>query len=115
MHRELIKGTLDTMILNLLKTRGRLYGYQITKLVSEASDGAIQIKEGSLYPALHRLERDGTIRSETELVGNRPRKYYSLTPEGNKVTANKLAELSQFIRVIGQVLPLKPQHYGTID
>ena len=114
MHRELVKGTLDTMILHLLSNHGRLYGYQITKMVHESSEGVISIKEGSLYPSLHKMEKNGMIQSEIEHVNNRPRKYYSITPAGSDGVKEKRLEISNFIMTLEKVLNLnKPGYVST--
>ena len=82
--RELKKGSLQVCLLALL-SNGRRYGFQIIKELKERTNEYIDLKEGTLYPALHRLEKAGLLKSEwvTEGTGN-PRKYYSLTPEGKK-------------------------------
>ena len=82
--RELKKGSLQVCLLALL-SQGRKYGFQMIKELRETTNGYIDLKEGTLYPALHRLEKSGLLKSEwvTEGSGN-PRKYYSLTPEGMK-------------------------------
>lgn len=81
-NTELIKGTLSTILLQLLSEKDRLYGYEISQLVRQRSGEKILIKEGSLYPALHKLEQQGLLQSETEYAGNRPRRYYRLTDPG---------------------------------
>ena len=63
MDSELLKGTLSLLILSLLQRRP-MYGYEIVKTVCDETDGALEWKEGSLYPCLHKLERDGLVRSE---------------------------------------------------
>ena len=70
---ELLKGTLSTMILKLLKDNERMYGYEITQEIKQRTDGEITIKEGSLYPALHKLEKKELFNlnlktSESEFV-----------------------------------------------
>ena len=79
---ELIKGTLKTIILKLLKDNKRMYGYEITQTVKELTAGKIQLTEGALYPSLHALEADGLLTTETEYIGKRVRKYYSLSQQG---------------------------------
>ena len=68
---QLFKGTLTTVVLKLLSDNQRMYGYEITKKVKELTDGNIQLTEGALYPALHKLEADGLIQSTIEPYGNR--------------------------------------------
>lgn len=103
-HSELIKGTLGTIILRLLEEKGRLYGYEITQLVKEMSDSKILIKEGSLYPALHKLEADGLVVTEEVYIGKRVRKYYKLTEPGQKATTKSVDELMEFINTIHQLI-----------
>lgn len=93
----LYKGFLEPIVMKLLKERGRMYGYQITQEVKLLTKGELQITEGALYPLLHRLEEEGMLETELEEVGNRIRKYYSLTAKGKKGTALALEELQQFM------------------
>jgi DNA-binding PadR family transcriptional regulator len=102
--KELLKGTLSTIILKLLDEKGRMYGYQITQLVKELSDEKILLKEGSLYPSLHKLRDDGLIVVETENIGKRVRHYYSLTPKGSASKKEKEAELKDFMNTIGRII-----------
>ena len=93
----LYKGNLDTIILKLLSENDKMYGYEITKKVKELSQNKIIIKEGALYPALHRLKSKGFLEVETLKVDNRLRKYHKLTENGNKESIAKTAELKEFI------------------
>jgi len=102
--KELLKGTLSAIILKLLDENGKMYGYQITQLVKDLSDDKILLKEGSLYPALHKLRDDGLIDVETENIGKRVRHYYSLTPKGSKIKSEKEAELRDFINTINKII-----------
>lgn len=102
--QKMLKGSLQTIILRLLEEKDRMYGYEICKEVKELSDGAFKVTEGALYPALHKLETDGLLSVEIEMVGNRKRKYYSLTDEGNEEVVNRLADLEQFIINMNKVL-----------
>src|ERR1700750_343473 len=79
---ELIKGTLKTIVLKLLTDNKKMYGYEITQRVKELTQDKIQITEGALYPTLHSLEADGLVTTETEYMGKRVRKYYSLSAAG---------------------------------
>jgi DNA-binding PadR family transcriptional regulator len=108
---ELIKGTLSTIILRLLSQEGRMYGYELTQHVKTMSDGKILIKEGSLYPALHRLEADGHIQVETVYIGKRVRKYYSLTPKGEISAKQAVNELLEFLHIIENLITTDP-NYG---
>lgn len=105
---NLIKGTLQTIILKQLEENGRMYGYEITQKVKEISDGKIEITEGALYPTLHKLEADGMVTTEKEFIGKRVRKYYTLTKCGSTVSSEKSTELSDFIATIANILQPKP-------
>ncbi len=107
-QRELLKGTLGTIILQLLSDNKKLYGYEITQLVKVKSNSAVLIKEGSLYPALHKLEAEGFIKSEEVYIGKRVRKYYSLTPPGKKYTKAAIQELQSFIETMQSLLIPNP-------
>lgn len=102
--KELFKGTLSTVILKLLAENGKMYGYEITKMVSDLTDGEIELKAGSLYPALHKLERDKLVVVHHENVGKRVRKYYSLTKEGEGNVSIRLDEFASFITTINRIL-----------
>lgn len=102
--KELLKGTLLTIILKLLAENDRMYGYQITQKVKQLSDDKILIKEGSLYPALHKLKSDCLVDVETEHLGKRVRHYYRLTEKGNEVYLNNKVELLDFINTINKVI-----------
>lgn len=102
--KELLKGTLSAIILKMLAENDRMYGYQITRMVKLLSDDKILLREGSLYPALHKLKADGLIEVQTENIGKRVRHYYSLTTEGVKVKLEKEAELKDFIYTINKIL-----------
>jgi len=106
-NNELFKGTLQTIILNLLSENERMYGYEITQKVKAITQGELLLKEGALYPALHKLEADGLLDTATEIVGNRVRKYYSLSKSGEKEVVNKLQEAKDFIAHLQVLLNLK--------
>jgi DNA-binding PadR family transcriptional regulator len=97
-NSQLYKGSLNTIIMRLLEEQGRMYGYEITQKVKEITKGELNITEGALYPALHKLEADGLLDVEVEKVDNRLRKYYKLTEKGTTETVNRLSELEEFIK-----------------
>lgn len=101
---KLVKGSLQTIILKLLKENKRMYGYEICKYVSTLSDGDIAITEGALYPALHKLETDGLLSVEIEKIQNRNRKYYSLTKLGGVEVVSRIEALEQFLSSLNKVL-----------
>lgn len=101
---ELLKGTLTTIILKLLADHGKMYGYEITQKVKELTDDKILIKEGSLYPALHKLLKDGLVEVETVNIGKRVRKYYSITKQGQTKKQLQFEELKEFMQTIQQLV-----------
>ena len=105
---KLLKGSLATIVLRLLEEREQMYGYEITQKVKELTAGEIKITEGALYPTLHKLEAEGFLSTETKMVDNRMRKYYSLTREGNAEARNKISELETFLANLQKVLQPKP-------
>ena len=105
---ELLKGTLKTIVLNLLAENQRMYGYEITQEVDKISDGKIKLTWGALYPTLHKLEADGLIVAEEYNIGKRVRKYYRLTPEGDKTSRDKVEEFAEFVRIMKKLLKPSP-------
>lgn len=105
---ELLKGTLKTIVLNLLAEQNRMYGYEITREVEKISDGKIQLTWGALYPTLHKLESDGLIVAEEYNIGKRVRKYYRLTPEGEKTSRDKGREFAEFVEIMGRLIKPSP-------
>lgn len=102
--KELLKGTLKTIVLRLLEEKGKMYGYEITQHVKALSDGKLELTEGALYPTLHRLESDGLVKTEKVFLGKRARKYYTLTPAGNKATSARLEEFQEFMLAMQMIL-----------
>ena len=78
---ELLKGTLQTIVLKVLRDQGQMYGYEITQRVKELSAGRILLTEGALYPTLHKLESEGLVTTQVVTLGKRIRKYYQLTTD----------------------------------
>jgi PadR family transcriptional regulator PadR len=116
MDPKLLTGTVDMLLLDVL-ARGDSYGYQITQDVLERSGGAFELKEGSLYPALHRLERrrhvqsywvdDRDRRSERRAPEGRRRKYYRLTATGRRALEAKRREWERFTAGVESVLGVR--------
>lgn len=104
---ELLKGTLQTIVLKVLKDNGKMYGYEITQLVKELSDGRIMVTEGALYPTLHRLEAEGLLKTEVVNIGKRVRKYYTLTADGKALAKDRVMEFVDFIKTMSSVLQVK--------
>ncbi|MGB3605683.1 MAG: helix-turn-helix transcriptional regulator [Psychroserpens sp.] len=103
-NSNLYKGSLVTIILKLLNEGDKMYGYEITQKVKDMTNGELQITEGALYPALHKLEAEGVLEVEVKKVDNRLRKYYMLTKKGNKETVSKLQELEDYIKTMQNLL-----------
>lgn len=101
---ELLKGTLQTIVLSLLADKGRMYGYEITQHVKDRTEGKIQLTEGALYPTLHKLEAEGMLTTEKESIGKRVRKYYKLTENGNRQANDRVAEFRSFSETMNQLL-----------
>ena len=102
--KELIKGTLRTIVLKLLAENDRMYGYEITQCVRERTKGQIILTEGALYPTLHKLEADGLVQVEKVSMGRRVRKYYNLTPAGSKASLDKTKEFADFVQAMQLIL-----------
>jgi PadR family transcriptional regulator PadR len=101
---ELLKGTLQTIILKVLNDHGKMYGYEITQRVSDLSGARILLTEGALYPSLHKLEAEGLLKTEVVRIGKRVRKYYSLTPDGKAIARDRVYEFMDFIKTMSSVL-----------
>jgi DNA-binding PadR family transcriptional regulator len=104
---DLFRGTLQTIILKVLKDHGRMYGYEITQRVKELSEDRIVLTEGALYPALHKLEADGLVKAEVMTIGRRVRKYYVLTNAGKALAKDRVLEFVDFIKTMSLVLQVK--------
>tara|TARA_R110002050_G_scaffold91753_5_gene192434 strand:+ start:4891 stop:5229 length:339 start_codon:yes stop_codon:yes gene_type:complete len=102
--KELLKGTLSAIILNLLAENGRMYGYEISQRVKELSGGKILLKDGSLYPALQKMTKDGLLTYKEEFIGKRVRKYYLLTTKGEEQKVLYLAELKDFLATLNKLV-----------
>ena len=101
---DLLQGTLDMMILRALAW-GPQHGHGIGLWIRTSSDEALQVEHGSLYPALHRLERQRWIAAEWKLTENKQRaKYYRLTPAGKKQLAAAHSRWQQIVAVVGRVM-----------
>lgn len=105
-NKEYLSGTLSTIILALLKANGRMYGYEICQKTKLMTKDAIQLTEGAIYPALHKLEKKNFIRSSKEKVNGRIRKYYSIEKKSESEVSHSIEGLFSFSKQI-QLL-LKP-------
>jgi len=101
---ELLQGTLDMLILRTLK-RGHQHGHGIGLAIRSGSDELLQVEHGSLYPALHRLEKQGWIASEWKMTENKQRaKYYRLTTAGKKHLAAERSRWGQLVGAIARIM-----------
>jgi PadR family transcriptional regulator, regulatory protein PadR len=98
--KELVKGSLKSIVLKLLAEQNRMYGYEITQKVEELSQGKIKLTFGALYPILHKLESEGIVYTESEVINNRNRIYYRLTDKGNASARERIRELEEFVQTI---------------
>ncbi|MEV4357429.1 PadR family transcriptional regulator [Nonomuraea sp. NPDC004186] len=104
LRRELARGTTELAVLSVLDVRRR-YGYELLKLLRQAGEGVLEVKEGTLYPLLHRLEDAGHILATWEAEGRaRPRKYYVITPDGRTYLAMLRAEWTGLVDAMRQLL-----------
>lgn len=101
---ELLRGTLDVLLLKAL-THGQMHGYAIARWIEAATGEELFIEEGSLYPALHRLERRGLVEAEWGMSeNNRQAKYYRLTADGRRFLRAEAKEWLTFADVVRSVL-----------
>jgi len=104
MEKDLRRGSARVLILAMLAEKP-MYGYQIAKELKRRSKGYFAFKEGTLYPALHGLEKDGLLQSEWEVVDKGPsRKYYHLTDDGRKALADSTEEWTTFSQRLLSIL-----------
>ncbi len=105
--KELLKGTLKTIILKLLSANGQMYGYEITQKVKILTNDKIQLTEGALYPTLHKLEAEQLVITHTENINGRKRKYYQITKIGGEAATVRSNEFTEFVQTM--LLLLNPQ------
>jgi len=103
-HIELLQGTLDMLVLQTLRW-GPQHGYGISQAIRTGSGDVLKVETGSLYPALHRLERQGWIAAEWRVSERNQRaKYYELTDEGRKQLTREHSKWNQMIAAIGSLM-----------
>ena len=102
---DLIRGSLDLMILTVLDRHGPDHGYGIMRRIHDASEAVLRVEEGSLYPALHRLEQRGFLSHEwRRSESNRRARYYELTDEGRGKLREDVREWTVVTGAVGRVL-----------
>jgi len=103
-ERELLKGNTDLLLLRLISYQPT-YGYQVIKELESRSNGYFQFKEGTLYPALHRMEKEGLIEGNWRKLSNGlERRYYYITTKGQKVLAERLAVWQNFSTAVDLII-----------
>jgi len=103
-RRELMKGSTDSLLLCLIGQQP-MYGYQIIKVLERRSQGYFKFKEGTLYPALHRLEKAGLIVGKWQMLpGGRQRRYYYITDKGRRVMAEKMSQWQDFLIAMNLII-----------
>ncbi|MFC9243822.1 PadR family transcriptional regulator [Streptomyces sp. NPDC057136] len=113
MKADAVRGHLDGLLLAVLET-GPLHGYAIIAAVQDRSGGVLELRTGTIYPALNRLERIGLLSSSWQSAGERRRRCYELTDAGRRTLANERTAWSEFTTAIGSVLnPATPPGLAT--
>ena len=107
-ERELLKGNTDSLLLYLIDCQP-MYGYQIIKELEKRSGGYFQFKEGTLYPALHRLEKGGLVKGRWQKLPNgQERRYYYITKKGQQVLARRLTIWQEFSTAVKTIVQTEP-------
>ena len=102
---EVLQGTLDLMVLKTLDTLGTMHGYGIAQRIGQVSDSLLQLNQGTLYPALLRLEQRGWITSKWGISdNNRKARFYSLTRTGRKQLQRETADWQRIVDVMARLL-----------
>ena len=102
-RKELLKGSTDTLLLSLLAEQP-MYGYHLVKEIEQRSSGYFRFKEGTLYPALHRMEKDGIISGQWgQSQTGQQRRYYFITEKGREALESMLREWHLFSRAVNRV------------
>lgn len=102
---DILQGTLVLLILQTLASQKRLHGYAITSHIQRVSEQLLRVEEGSLYPALHRMEQEGWVRAEWGMTEkNREARFYSLTVKGRKQLAEEQANWARLTAGVARVI-----------
>ncbi|MEI3597670.1 MULTISPECIES: PadR family transcriptional regulator [unclassified Oceanobacillus] len=103
-NRELVKGSTSILVLQLLNERD-MYGYELVKEMAKRSDDQLQMKEGTLYPALHKMEKQDYVEHYWKQQEKGPaRKYYRITEEGKEILAERTSEWKQYVQVMNNLI-----------
>lgn len=104
-RNDILQGTLDLLVLQTLANRGPLHGYAITRAIRRASAELLRVEEGSLYPALHRMEQQGWLEGTWGVTEkNREARFYEITAAGRKQLARERKHWAQLTKGVGRVL-----------
>src|ERR1044071_1254732 len=104
-RNDILQGTLGLLVLKTLASQGRMHGYAITQHIQRASNDLLRVEEGSLYPALHRMEQDGWVRAEWGTTEkNRDARFYSITPKGRQQLNTEQQNWRRLTDGVGRVL-----------
>ena len=102
--RELVKGSTSLLVLQLLNERD-MYGYELVKEIELRSDHNLQMKEGTLYPGLHKLEKQEYVEHYWQEQTKGPaRKYYRITAEGKKILAERTSEWHRYVQIMNNLI-----------
>jgi PadR family transcriptional regulator PadR len=107
MRAEVLKGHLDGLLLAALEA-GPLHGYAVMEALRRGSGGRFDLPTGTVYPALHRLERAGLVRSGWSTEGGRRRRSYALTPAGSRALAGERSNWQEFSTTVSALLESRP-------
>jgi DNA-binding PadR family transcriptional regulator len=103
-NHQLLKGSLNAIILKLLSDSESMYGYEICQKVKQLTSGQLRITEGALYPALYKLEAEGILTTKTQVVDGRARKYYSIAEDQQGNAVDRLAQIEHFLGQLQRIL-----------
>ncbi|HXN49455.1 MAG TPA: PadR family transcriptional regulator [Bryobacteraceae bacterium] len=104
-NNDVLQGTLSLLVLRALEARGKMHGYALTGHIQKASADLLRVEEGSLYPALHRMEQDGWVQAEWGMTEKgRKARFYSLTPRGAEQLAVERESWERLTKGVSRVL-----------
>ncbi len=105
--KEILKGSIEVIVLQALHELGEAYGYQLVTAIQEMSEGTFEFQESTLYPLLYRLEEKSFLKSHRQKApSGKERRYYALTAKGTKALSEKRFEIGQFVLGMNKLLNL---------
>lgn len=105
--KEILKGSADAIVLQVLEKDGEAYGYELIKAISKLSNNIFEFQEGTLYPLLYRLESKGFVNSRVQKTpSGKERRYYHITTSGKKLLAERKQEFATFFQGLKQIFHL---------